>query len=144
MHFLVAVEMDRPIEGGDAACIVDFLLEQQGVGADGHEFAAPEGALDDLGQFLVEQRLAAGDHHDRRAAFLDRPETFVDRQALVQDLVGIIDLAAAGAGEIATEQGLEHENERIALAPRKMLADHIGADFRHLRNGIPTAALVLM
>ena len=37
---------------------------------------------------------------------------------LVQDLVGIIDLAAAGAGEVAAEQRLEHQHERIALATR--------------------------
>ena len=58
---------------------------------------------------------------DRGAAFVDRLEAVLDRNALIQDLVGIIDLAAAGAGEIAAEQRLQHQHERIALAACKML-----------------------
>ena len=89
---------------------------------------------DDLRQFLVQQRLAAGDDDDRRAAFVDGREAIVERQALIEDLVGIIDLAASRAGEIAAEQGLEHQDERKALASRQALANHIGADLRHLQN----------
>ena len=62
----------------------------------------------------MQQRLAARDHDHRRAAFLDRFEAFIDAQALIEDRVGVVDLAAAGAGEIATEQRLEHQHERIA------------------------------
>jgi hypothetical protein len=43
---------------------------------------------DDLGHFLVQQRLAAGDRDDGRAAFVDGAEAFGDRQALVQDRSG--------------------------------------------------------
>ena len=84
--------------------------------------------LHDLGKLLVEQRLAAGDRDHRRAAFIDGCKAVGHRQALVEDFVGIVDLAAAGAGEIAAEQRLEHEHERIALAAGQMLPDHIGAD----------------
>jgi hypothetical protein len=51
----------------------------------------------------VEQRLAPGEHHDRGTAFLDGIEAFVDTQALIEDRVRIIDLAAAGASEVTTE-----------------------------------------
>ena len=64
-------------------------------------------------------------------------EAIGDRQPLIQDLVRIIDLAAAGAREVAAEQRLEHQHERIAFAPGQLLADDVGADARLLqeRNG---------
>ena len=88
--------------------------------------------LHDLRQLLVDQRLAAGDRHDRRAAFLGGVERVLDRDALVQDLVRIVDLAAAGACEIAAEQRLQHQHERIAFAARQMLADDVAADLGDL------------
>ena len=69
---------------------------------------------------------AIDDH--RRAAFVDRLEALRHRQTLVEDLVGVVDLAAAGAGEVAAEQRLQHEHERVALNPAQMLAHHISAD----------------
>ena len=83
---------------------------------------------DDLLDLAVQQRLAAGDRHHRGAALVDRLEALRDDEALVQDLVGIIDLAAAGAGQIAAEQRLEHEHERIALDAGEVLLRDIGAD----------------
>ena len=68
------------------------------------------------GDFLVQQRLAAGDRHHRRAALVDRLHALGDRQALVQDLGRIVDLAAAGAGQVAAEQRLQHQHQRVALA----------------------------
>ena len=50
------------------------------------------------------------------------------REALVENRVRIVDLAAAGAGEIAAEQRLQHQHERIALPAGEMLADDIAAD----------------
>ena len=73
----------------------------------------------DLGHVAVEQRLAAGDGDGRRAAFVDRLHALLVRQALVQDLVRIIDLAAAGAGQVAAEQGLQHQHQRIRLPPER-------------------------
>ena len=84
--------------------------------------------FDDLADLLVDQRLAARDRHHGGAAFVDRFETFGDRHAPVEDGVGIIDLAAARAGEIAAEQRLQHQHERIALAPEDALLEQIGAE----------------
>ena len=78
----------------------------------------------------MQQRLAAGDHHHGRAAFVDRLHAIVIGQALVEDLVGIIDLAAARASKIAAEQGLQHQHQRITLAAQQMLLDDIGANTR--------------
>ena len=82
----------------------------------------------------MQQWLAAGDHVDRRIAFIDRREAIGGRQALIENLVWVIDLAATRAGEIAAEQGFEHQDERKALASRQALANHIGADLSHLQN----------
>ena len=90
----------------------------------------------------MQQRLAAGDHDDRRAAFVDRREAVGKRQALVENLVWIIDLAAARASEIAAEQRFEHQDERKALASRQALAHHIGADLRHLQKWYSQSVLL--
>ena len=97
-------------------------------------FLPRDGALDDLRQLLVQQRLAAGDDDDGRAAFVDRLQTIGERQPLVENLVRIIDLAAAGAGEIAAKQRLEHEHERKALLAGETLAQHVAADLGHLQQ----------
>jgi len=56
---------------------------------------------------------------------VDRAERVLDRNALVQDFVGIIDLAAARAGEIAPEQGLQHQHQRIAFAACETLTNDV-------------------
>ena len=82
------------------------------------------------------QRLAARDRHHRRAALVDRVEAFLHREAPVEDRIRIIDLAAAGAGEIAAEQRLQHEHERVALAAHELLLHEVGADLHFLRNTV--------
>ena len=105
---------------------------QQGVGADGHELALRERAFHDLRELLVQQRLAAGEHDDRRAALVDRANAVLDRQPLIQDLVRVVDLAASRTREVAAKQRLEHQHERIALAPTEVLSDDIGTDRQNL------------
>jgi len=80
-------------------------------------------------------------HDSRGAAFVHRSECILDRNPLVEDRVGIIDLAATRAGEIAAEQGLQHENEGITLAAGKLLPDDIGADLRDLSEPNSQATL---
>ena len=77
-------------------------------------------AFHDLADLAVDQRLAAGDRHHGRAALVDRVEAFLDRQPAIEDRIGIVDLAAADAGEIAAKQRLQHQHERIAFAPRQL------------------------
>ena len=87
-----------------------------------------------FGDLAVQQRLPAGNRHHRRAALIHSLKASLDAQALIEDLVGIIDLAAAGAGEIATEQRLQHQHQRIALAPRQVLAEDVAADAELLQK----------
>ena len=127
--------MDRPGEERVRLEQIDLFFEQQRVGTEIDEFLAGDDALDDLLDLAVEQRLAAGDDDDRRAAFIDRLEAFRDAEALIEDRVGIIDLAAAGARQVAAKQRLEHEHQRVASASRQLLADDVGADARLLQEG---------
>ena len=127
-----AVQMHRPGEPLARLEQVHLLFQQQRVGADDDELLARDRALHDLLDLAVQQRLAAGDHHHRGAALVDRLHAFGDRQALVQDLGRIVDLAAAGAGQVAAEQRLQHQHQRVALAPQQVLLHDIGADTQRL------------
>ena len=44
---------------------------------------------------------------------------------LLQDVGGILDLAASGAGQIAAEQRLQHQDQRILLSAGKLLPEHV-------------------
>ena len=82
----------------------------------------------------MEQRLPTGDRHDRRAALLDGPDGLLDGEALTKDLRRVLDLAAPGAGEVAGEQRLELDDERVLLAPADSVLEHVGADGDGLAN----------
>ena len=122
VRLLIAIEVDRPGEEGMRLVFVDLLFQQQGVGAQNDELLAVEIAAHDLGHVAMEQWLAAGDGDGGGAAFLDGVHALLHRQAAVEDGVGIVDLAAAGAGEIAAQQRFQHQHQRIFSALE--LVDH--------------------
>src|SRR3979409_1831548 len=95
---------------------MELLFQQQGIGTQRYELLARHDALDDLTDLFVNKRLAARDGDPRGAAFIAPVEAFLHREPLVKDRIRIIDLAASKAGQIATEQGLQHQHKRIALA----------------------------
>ena len=128
MHFPVAIQVHGPDEVGAGLEHRQLLLQQQRVRAQVDELAPRDDALDDLVDLLVEKGLAAGDRHHRRAAFVHRLQAVLDGQPLVEDFFRIVDLAAAGAGQIAAEQRLKHQHQRIPLASQQMLLDDISAN----------------
>src|SRR5690606_28345895 len=82
-------------------------------------------AADDLRHLLVNQRLAARDRHHRRSALVDGAQRVLDAHALLQRVGGIVDLAATRAGEVALEQRLEHQDQRIALHALQLLLEDV-------------------
>ena len=72
---------------------------------------------------------------DRGAALVDGCEAFIERQALGEDLLGVVDLAAARAGEVAAEERLEHQDERVALDAAEALLEEVLADAVLLDEG---------
>src|ERR1019366_4592844 len=132
---LHAVQVDRKSQVRRRLVFIDVLGYQQRVGAQIDEFLARDDALDDLRQALVDQRLAARDRHPRGAAIVDRLQRIGDAHAALQYVLLIVDLAAAGAGQIALEQWLEHQHQRIALAAADLLLQQILTDSVLLYEG---------
>jgi hypothetical protein len=54
---------------------------------------------------------------------------------LLEHMRGILDFAAAGAGQIAAEERLEHEDERVTFAAAEALLEDVGGDCPYLGNG---------
>src|SRR6185312_2997198 len=124
----VAVEVHGEREIGRGLVLVDVLGEQDGVGAEVDEALARDDPGHDLRHLLVDERLTSGDGHHRRPALIDGVQRVFHGDPLLQGLFRIVDLAAAGAGEVALEQRLEHEHQWIALLPAQLLADDVARD----------------
>jgi hypothetical protein len=75
----------------------------------------------------VNERLAARNAHHRGAALVDGMPTLFRGQALVQHMIGVLNLPAAGTREVAPKQRFQHQGKRIAFLSRQMLADDVGA-----------------
>src|ERR1700735_5259391 len=82
----------------------------------------------------MEQRLSAGDRDHRGAAFLNRLEALLGRKVLLQDVREILDLSATGACQVAAEQRLEHQHQRISLPAHQLLLQNIGCNRPGLRD----------
>ena len=119
---------------GERLVFVDVLGEQDGVGAQIDEFLALHDAGDDLRHFLVDQRLASRNGHDGGAALVHGLQRVLDAHALLQDLLRIVDLAAAGAGQVALEQGFQHEDQGISLVAPQFAPGEIFRDPIHLQK----------
>src|SRR5690606_24692567 len=128
MPVAVTVEMDRPREVRRRLVVVDLLLEQERIRAEVHELLARDDAANDFRHLLVNQRLPAGDRHDRRTALVDRAQRVLDTHPLSQDVGWIVDLAVPRAREVALKQGLEHQDQRIALVPLQLLLEDVARD----------------
>ena len=132
MALAQAVDVDRPREVGARLEVVELALQQQRVGAEVDEALAFDELVGDHVDLGVDQRLAAGDRDHRRAALLDRPDGLLDRHPPPQLVLGVLDLAAARAGEVALEQRLELHDQRELLAFGEPLAHQVHAHARAL------------
>ena len=126
MLLFQAVEVDGEKQVRRRLEQVELLIEKQSIRAQRNEPLLCNEALDDLTDLAMDQRLAARDGNHRRSAFRSRVQAFLHRKTPVEDGIGIVDLAAARARQIAPEQGFQHENQRIPLAAHKLLLEKIG------------------
>src|SRR5439155_5253017 len=106
---------------------LDVPGQQQRVRAQEDDLAPGEELADDLVDLRVHERLTTGDRHHRRAALLDRADRLLYRHALLQQRGGLLDLAAAGALQVAGEQRLELDQERELLAALQLLPEQVAA-----------------
>ena len=112
-----AVDVDGEREVGRRLEVelVPALADEFGVRAQVDVLLALDELVDHDVDLRVHQRLTAGDRHHRRAALLDRGDGPLDRHALAQQVVRLLDLAAAVALEVAREQRLELDDQRELL-----------------------------
>ena len=124
--------------------LVPALAHELGVGAQVDVLLALDQFVDHLVDLRVHQRLAAGDRHHRRAALLDRADRLLDRHALAQQVVRLLDLAAAVALEVAGEQRLQLDDQRELVPPPDLLLEQVPADTERLgEGGLPSAGDLL-
>jgi len=107
---------------------IDFPLEEEGVRAEVNVFFACDKALDDLVDFRMDQRFATGDRDHGGSAFLGGGPTLLGGQPFIENVIRVLDLAAARTSEIATEEGLEHEDEWVSLVAAQFLPENIRGD----------------
>src|SRR5260370_1111138 len=87
--------------------------------------------LVDLG---MHERIAPRNRNHGSAALVHSLEAFLRCKLPLENVGGILDLATTGAGQVAAEQWLEHQDQRIAFSPGNLLPDHIAGHRPHLRN----------
>ena len=112
--------------------LVDLFFEQQAIGAEVNVLFARDQALNDLTDLGMHERFAARDADQGRSALIGGFEALLRSQVGLQDVGRILDLAAARAGEVAAEQGLQHEDDGELLPPAKFLADDVAGHSPHL------------
>ena len=114
--------------------LVELALDEDGVGAEIDELPALHQPADDRGDLGMHERLSASHAHDRRSALVGSAHALLHREMLAEDLDGVLNLSAAGAGEIATEERFQHQHQRISLAAREPLLQEVPSYRCHLRR----------
>src|SRR6185312_4310248 len=110
-----------------------FFFKKQRVGAHINVLFTCNEPFDDLVNFGMKQRLAAGNGDHRCSRFFDSLEALLGRQLLLENVGRVLNLAAAGTRQIAAEERLQHCDEGITLVPLHLLAQHISGNRPRLR-----------
>ena len=125
---LQPVDVHRPGEVGRGLEQVELALHQDRVRAQEDELLSLHQLLGDDVDLGVDQRLAPGDGDHGGAGLLDRPHRLLHRHPAPQDVVGVLDLPAARAGQVALVERLQLHQERELLAPGQALAGEVAGD----------------
>jgi len=107
---------------------IDFSLEKKGVRAEINVFFACDEAFDDLVDFRMDQWFATGDRNHGGSALIGGGPALFGGQPFIENVVRVLDFATARTGEVATEEGLEHEDERVSFVAAQFLPENIGSD----------------
>src|SRR5580698_5328789 len=125
MPLAAAVEVNREGQVRRRLVVVDVFRQQDGIRAQVHEFFARHDAGDNLRHLLVDERLATRDGDHRGSALVDGAQSVLDTHPLLQNLLRVIDLAATGAGQVALEERLQHQDQRITLHTAQLAAGDV-------------------
>src|SRR5579884_3128445 len=113
---------------------INLLFQQQRIGAEVDVLLALHETGDNLVNLRMQQWLATRNRHRRCAALFESLEALLGRELHFQHVPGILDLSAASTRQIATEQRLQHQDERILLAPLQLLFEDVSCHRPGLRN----------
>src|SRR5580692_5628129 len=82
----------------------------------------------------MQQRLSARNRNCWSPALIDRAETFLGRKLRLEYMRGILNLSTTSTRQIAAEQRLQHQHQRILLASLDFLLEDVSRRRPHLRN----------
>ena len=91
------------------------FFDEHSISAQVDVLAFLEDVTHQLADLRIDHRLAAANAHDWGAAFIDGGKALLDTQFFFNGLGIFSNPAASGAGQIASVQRLEHENEGKSL-----------------------------
>ena len=122
----------RPLHLPKGVAILERLLEKERIRAEVDVLLAFDQLFDEFRYVGVEQRFSAWNRDHGSAAVIDRLQGVLETHIPLQDVGWILNLAASGTSQVATEQRLQHEYQRIVFLPRDLLLEHIARYGPHL------------
>src|SRR3954465_2930443 len=128
-----AIQVDGESQVFGRLVVVDVLWQKNRVRAQIDKLLARHDAGDDLRHLFVDERLATGDGHHGGATLINGAQRVLDTHAFLQSLFRVVDLAAPGAGQVALEQRLQHQHQRITLVATQSLAGNVLPDLQALK-----------
>ncbi len=135
MLFALTVEVNAECQIFAGLEEMDFLFQQQRIGAQVDIFLARDQPFNDLANLGMHQRLAPRDRNHGRATFVHGAKTLFRGKVFFQDVGRILDFSASGASQVAAKQRLEHQHQRILLASGELLLQNIARHGPHLGYG---------
>src|SRR5262245_26164133 len=124
--------MDAEGEKLRGLILIELSLHQNRIGAEIDIPLLINQPTDDLGHFWMDHGFTTRDAHNWSPAFLRCSPTLLRCKPLIEHMIRILNLSAAGTGQIAAEERLQHQHERIPLYPTQLLGKHILRDGSHL------------
>jgi hypothetical protein len=136
---------ERKVPGRSEA--VEVLLQLDSIGTQIDKLASIRQAIDNLLDLRMKQWLTAGNRDNRRTTLFDRCKALCRRQLPAQNMSRMLNLPTTRTCQIASQQWLEHEHQRIPFHPAQTLSDDVPRNRPGLgkRNGheIPFGLAIL-
>src|ERR1019366_8428747 len=115
-----AIQVDVEVEALIRREFADPLLDEHAVGAKVNMAVALQDARCQLADLRIHHGFAAADGNHRRAALIHRGQALLERHPLGDGGFVLAYAPAAGAGEVAGVQRLQHQDDGEALADHGM------------------------
>ena len=106
-----AIQMHRERQVLRGLEAIEMFFEQDRVRAKVDVLLASDETFNDLMNLRMQQWFAAGDRDHWCPAFFDRLKALLGREVLSEHGGGMLNLAAAGAGQVAAKQRFEHQHK---------------------------------